>query len=303
MYKYNLVQKRVDKNNVAFWSLGKRAIPYEKILTDQDKEQIEKCSNHSYELLEDGQIRLYGHPVNSYDLDILNDDKKRYRAAIAKLKEGLGELELLRTDFMVTNMLYWGFFKCVRDKKLPRLDIEILLVIFSYFNYSYERTPDAADFFDECFTVKNKRMIISPTERLVDIFKKHFYPEKTVDEISAMLKGHVLGKEIIQAMYFMDHYKSLQLFIPFVAVVHSYSGRVKGGLLHDDLRSKLDACTKSLKVLPPKDMIDELQKGAYDSYCKIIGENGESLREYALKGNNFDDLISLLKKDIPLGYK
>lgn len=278
MYEGGFLNKRIDKNNVAYWSSDERSIPFQKLLINLDIEAIKDCSKRSIPMPTSNLVHIYGFPFDTRDFDKKNrnDLKQKYSKAIKKLRSGVDDLEhLIRSEVM--NQLTWRCKLLVSDKNIPKIDREMFSAIYGNMigNYFYQKTDE-----------------------VLDLFKKHFYPKKSKDEISKMWDDYYPDKKVEAMLYNVEALFSLIFESPIaaVAVVHSFSGsHAKLSFIEEEVQHYERALFNKMTKTNP------LRKSLRDEFWKSI--NAHLKNEYGIQENpenkdidkDMDDLFLLLK--------
>jgi len=228
----NFLKKMMNPpNQVIYKENGKYKLydsSIEQLILDSDKEYIDICSKKSKRNLLGGRINIYGYaPLNTAVFGLYFDEKKnvnRYNSAIKKLREGIDELQSLMDESIGWYLQYDVYWKYLLDDRYTPLDKELLQILHYYGIQSVkkdEKTP-----LETWLNFEDERLLIIPDKKLVDLFKKHFYPTKKTSHIKSMLKDHVINKEISSALLKMIYPLLLKQWSHIVAVIHSGSGYV-----------------------------------------------------------------------------
>ncbi len=227
---YNMLKKMMmPPNSVIYRENGKYKLhksSVNRLVVDSDKKYIDKASKKDTKIVEGGRINIYGFkPVKTdfYKLFLNKKEKEnidRFNMAIEKLREGIGELQSLMDNSIGYYMAYDLVKKHYDDATYPLLDRE-LFIILCYYDF---KEPSLIEKWLDFSNGEIK--VLKPDKILVDIFKKHFYPDKKVGEIKSMLKDHVINKETTITLFKHSISPFIKMRSHIVAVIHSGSGHV-----------------------------------------------------------------------------
>ena len=226
---YNMLKKMMmPPNKVIYRENGKYKlydISIGKLFADSDKKSIDKLNKLSMKNLEGGRLNIYGllRAKGSYFNPESKENIERFNNAIGKLREGIDELQTLMDESIGYYMTYDTFGKYINDEKYSVLDRNLLKVLQGFLVLSFKSEDDSP--LVRWFDFEDEYIVVSNTDKaLIDIFKKHFYPDKKVTEIKSMLKGYVIDEEISNAFYASGFFHLLRAKSQIVAVIHSGGG-------------------------------------------------------------------------------
>ena len=282
--KYKILKKRIDKNTSAYWSLGKNALPMEKILEETDKRYIDVCSKVSSKNFFGGSVNVYGFYKPQSELFNFDSEENiiRFNNAVQKLREGMNEIQALIDEGIGWNLAYDVFMKYLKNKKYPVLDRQLFLVLHFY-GYQPVGLEEQAllerwlDFKDDSF------IISQPDKVLVEAFQKLFYPSESYKKVHSMLEGYKLNKDLSMALIKTGIFHLLKMESHVVAVVHSYGGFTRK---IPNIKSKIEKQQRSLKFSDLKSELNFFSidaKDAYDRYYKEYFNSQNKYVQYLLK--------------------
>jgi len=301
----NFLKKMMNPpNQVIYKENGKYKLydsGIEQLILDSDKEYIDICSKKSKRNLLGGRINIYGYdPLNTAVFDLYFDEKKnvnRYNSAIKKLREGIDDLQSLMDESIGWYLQYDVYWKYLLDGSYSTLDKELLQILHYYGVQPLkkdEKTP-----LESWLKLEDSRLLITPDKKLIDLFKKHFYPTKQASEIKSMLEDHTFNKEIFSALLKMVRPLILKQWSHIVAVIHSGSGHViKQKELYNDL-SKFPMLSKDVNKRS-KELSGSLEKYLTEYFDKQEADlqdiKDRAIKERPGSKNKLDELIKQLNE-------
>ena len=244
MKDHEFVNKKIAKNNIAFWSKTKD-LPLEPFTVTDDKHSIDELSD-GIKIFEEYGVHLYGYRSLLVSKDIDKINQQRLIEGIKKIKEGMNEIEYARDERSTYHRQFIYNF-IIRNNFTPVLDRRIFAFLIFFAIYSSKPFPyiDKSEkglekninnllegkqievYIPPGFDFIDGALIVSdPHPFLIETLKSNFeeYKNKTDEEIKKMLKSYKLSPILYNLFSHVTFDLPLQVNIfPFLVVAHSES--------------------------------------------------------------------------------
>lgn len=254
MTDFKLTNKRIDKNNVAFWCLSEH-VSLLTHLAEEDKFIIDSMSSEM--LMRNNPeygINLYGFPTDKSSIGVVHKDykndlqesKSHFQKGLEKIKQGMNEIQYARdTLFEIHKQTICDFI--IKTSKISLLNKRIFSILMFYnYRLSNEKQEEivekyltnqplivqlpfhlgiietSIDAYPD-FKQRAPSLVISdPHPHLIKILKDNFkdYSTKSDNQMKKMLEGYEFP-HLNDFLYISVKIPLSKLLMPLAIVAHS----------------------------------------------------------------------------------